>query len=107
MTSQIIFQSSELRVRAQSSDLRVKNEKYFSLYENYAIRRMQEQFILNIAAEVNLLFHYYDIIIMLLLLGDVRRGSHLHGGRGRDDRPAGEDREPAQGDCHVVNNNTY
>ena len=46
---------------------------------------------------------------MLSLLGDVRGGSHLHGGRGRDDRPAGEDREPAQGDRHVVNNinNTY
>ena len=46
---------------------------------------------------------------MLSLLGDVRGGSHLHGGWGRDDRPAGEDREPAQGDCHVVNNisNTY
>ena len=43
------------------------------------------------------------------LLGDVCGGSHLHGGRGRDDRPAGEDREPAQGDRHVVNNinNTY
>ena len=46
---------------------------------------------------------------MLSLLGDVRGGSHLHGGWGRDDWPAGEDREPAQGDCHVVKNinNTY
>ena len=58
-----------------------------------------------------LCYYYYYFIDMQCyqLLGDVRGGSHLHGGRGRDDRPAGEDREPAQGDCHVVNNinNTY
>ena len=32
--------------------LKIDFENLFSLYENYAIRRLQEQFILNIAAEV-------------------------------------------------------
>ena len=46
------FEQNYQQSKVQLMGLKIDFENLFSLYENYAIRRLQEQFILNVAAEV-------------------------------------------------------
>ena len=46
------FEQNYQQSKVQLMGLKIDSENLFSLYENYAIRRLQEQFILNVAAEV-------------------------------------------------------